>query len=567
MFLPGYDVGGPFLSVTAPIATASVFGTAVAGDVTVTGQADDNVAVASVKVQVNGGAFTSLTLTPPTLLPGNKQNFSQTLTGVLNVINGLNIVRIRATDTNGNTTDVVRNVRYTAKHNLTVAASGTAAAVTFIGKLPDLAAGSYQVGNLYTITAPQFDTGVATTATTASNSFSHWLVGSDTTHYTTRALTFTMSTDLITNPTLTAVYVANPFQSAVTIGTYSGLISVDAGYASTNATHGYLTATVSAGGVLTGSFKLNGILYTFISGNVANDGTVLFGATQALQVPYARFATNPALTATLKFDLVNKVLNGKVYDTTNVSTVVAPLQSATAGALAAGTYTFHLPTSTVPAITDFPQGDTVGTVTVAASGAVTGSITLADTKIGTFSTFVNSAGVFPLYVSPYGATATTTGSLSGLITVGATAGSELTNATNCKWFRPANAFLATGAYAAGWPNGVVVTLAGAKYNSAAAPLYTGAGTSNHASFFASGTGLSSTLTNLVDVSGTSFVKHTSTDTITFLFTSSTGILSGTRGTILYKGVVIQGGTQGIYGYFSTGTATTTGKQGSFTLVP
>ena len=561
VILPGIETSPPSLTVTSPIATAAVIGNTIAGNVTITGQADDDIGVSAVLVKVNNGPFTPLSLSPPALLPGNKQNFSQSLTGVLDVINGLNTVTVRAIDSSGNTTDIVRNVRYTAKHNIAVTATGNVAAVTFVGALADpvspLNPGAYTIGNLYTITAPQFDTGTAV-PTDASKVFSYWTVGSSVTHISTRALSFVATTDLITNPSIVAHYVTNPFAANVISGTYAGLVTNNSGYASSNATNGFITATVTAKGALTGSIKINGGLLTFVSGNVANDGSVLFGVSPVL--PYARFVSaGTGLTVTLQFDFANKQLNGTLYSAVNVSTITARLQASSTAA----SYTLHAPKSSVPAGNAFPQGDSIGNFSVTSAGVVSGSLTLADTKIASFSSFVSSAGTFPVYVSPYGAVAgTTAGSFSGLVTIAANATGDLS--ATVKWFRPA---AATGlsTYPSGWPTGVTVSIAGGVYNSAASPLYTGAGAGNNATFDGTGTAFAGT-TKVVDVSGVTFTKHTATDKSFTIVSTAVPYVSGTINGYLYKGVVIQNGaTPGVYGYFSTGTTTAAGAQGLFTL--
>lgn len=574
VILPGIETGLPYLSVTAPLATASITGSTAAGNLSVVGSTNDDMGISTVLVKVNNGAFKALTLTSTT---GNIKTFNQLLSGVLDIVNGLNTVTIRAVDTSGNTADIVRHVRYTAKGNLTFAATGTTySPITgvgglLVGALAPSTAGAYQVGNLYTVTAKQFDVVAPAVPTDSSKVFSGWLVGNNPTLIPGLALTFTMTTDLLANPTITAVYVPSPFVSSVIGGTYTGLVTNNAGYASTNATNGYITVTLSSKGALTGSIKLNGLLLTLVSGSLANDGTVLFGATPALQVPYARFTTSPVIV-TLKFDFATKTLSGFVYDTTNVSSISAALS---AGSATAGTYTFTLPTASASALTaagltrtTFPQGSSIGTVTVNAAGVVTVSMTTADTKLPTQSTFLRADGTFPLYVSPYGATAVTAGSLSGVVTIGAVAGAQL-SAPTIKWFRPASVFTASGSYAAGWPNGVSVALTGAVYSSAASPLYTGAAVGNTASFYLDASSSTADLTNVVDVAGSVFTMHTTgTLTVKPLFTAATGVVSGTRGTFPFKGVIIQGGTTpGVYGYYSTGTTTAAGKQGFFKLVP
>lgn len=588
VYISGLDAGAPFLSLTAPTATASITGSAghAAGDLVVTGYADDNIAVSDVEVSVNGGAFTSITTADAhTTANPHKRSFSTTLSNVLSIV-GLNSVVIRAVDSSGNTADITRQVRFTAKGNIAVTAVDAAdAAVTFtapaafIGALAPTAAGAFTVGNVNAFTAPQFNTGTtAATTNDSSKVFSYWTLGTSATHYTTLAITVKITQDMIDNG-IKAHYIANPFTAAsgaaataAAAGTYSGLVTNGAGFASSNATNGIINVTLSTRGALTGNIKINGSTLTFISGALANDGTVLFGATPALQYPYATFG-NGTITVVLKFNLPAKTLAGSLYDSTNVSNISAKLQSsATAGA-----YTLHAssPSAGVlggltPALSQstFPQGDSIVALSVDVAGKVTGTYFLGDGKTATFSGFYTS-GVIPLYISPYGATAATAGSFSGVITVGA----SLTG--NVKWFRPAS--VAASAYTAGWPQGVTVAVAGGAFDKTASPLFTGAtATGNHATFFVLGTGIAGAdLTNTVDIGGTApaytFTVHNATAPLTSapVYTSTSGILSGTRGTFTWKAIVIQNGaTPGFYGFWSTLSTSPQGvKQGLLQIIP
>ena len=244
-------------------------------------------------------------------------------------------------------------------------------------------------------------------------------------------------------------------------------------------------------------------------------------------------------------------------------------------AATAATYTFHAPAPAVlPAgltVDTFPQGDTIGSFALntntAGNNVVSGTINLGDSKLATFSAFYTGTGVIPLYVSPYGATAATAGSYSGLLTVSAGSVSGTTT-----WFRPAS--VAASAYTAGWPAGVATTVAGGTFTNSTSPLFTGALTSgNTTTFDKTGTGLTANpaIAGGVDIGGTApgytFTKH-GTALSAGVYTNTTGFLVGTA-PFAFKGVVIQNGaTPGIYGYYSTLATSPAGiKQGLFTIHP
>ena len=533
VILPGAEAIAPSLTVTAPTATAATSGATATGDLAVAGTVDDNVAVASATVQVNGGTATALTLTAPATPVGNQQVFSQTLAGALS--NGLNTVVFTLVDSSANTTTVTRYVRYTAQVAAIDAATkfavagGTADTVATLLKTPK---GPFIVGNSYVVTvAKQFDS-------TGNFMFSNWSIGGVKVG-TDLSLTFQMTTALLSG-TITANYVATPFAAAATAkGTFAGLVTSGAGFASTNATNGYISATVSGKGALTASLTFNGST-TKLIGFVNSDGSVQFGAKTLTS-----YAIVGSKFLTLSFNSPATTMSGNLYDGTDVSNIVAPLQTAPS---AAALYTFRMGASALftgtPA--SYPQGDSVGVASVGATGVVTGTVYLSDNSIGTFSTFLSSTGTFPLYASPYGGKTplpSAAGSISGVVAISGSP--ALAASTGVKWFRPASA---TTLFTSAWST--TVDLAGSVYVATALPLAAGTGTAT----LTASSGANSTF-SVTDSAGS--ILPLITDKVNKIKIGTNGLVTGTYGVAksAFTGVAIQNGaTTGVSGFWTNGTS-------------
>jgi len=582
VILPGIDAAPPSLALTAPTATASITGTTAVGSVSIAGTADDNMGISSVMVSFNGGPFQSLTLTPAsTTTDPNKQTIAaQTVSG-LSIIGGLNTVRVRATDTSGNYTDVVRYVGYVAKGNLTVTpVNADISRITGI-KTTTL---PYTVGGLYTLTAKPYDVDAPVNG---SHVFVGWTVPGVAGVNSSTTLTFVYTSALLSNP-ITATYGANPFQDSTSVspqtaGTYAGLIKPRAGSAVSNATYGYVTATVTTSGAMTGSFTMSGVKTTFVSGktSVASSGTVLFGTTSAPYLVVPRTGQS-IVTLVLNLDVTGatKRLTGAVYDATNVSDIVADLQTAPSVGYQKS-YNFIVPdTQDGTSVATFVKGDGFGTVAIDSAGNVTGSISLADGTAGTFSTVTSHLGTFPLYVAT---TATGAGilggSISGLITLDNTQSTTDLSGTQLLWFKPANA---AKPYPDGWAAGAKVDVAGSIYDGTLTEVIPGltpaTAPANNADFtFADGgLALNPTIKH-VNIT-TSVITKTTTGDLTYSLGTTTplalpltpatgrvtGKFNGTPGYTFNALVVQKGSTAGAYGYFLTGT-TATSLSGGVTL--
>lgn len=114
-----YDVTAPAVAITAPSATGT-YQTATTPLTTLAGTASDNVLVANVQYQVNGGAFTA---TGGTVANWNVPSIALNL--------GVNTINVRATDTAGNSTTATILVTMD-NQNPTVAITSPTSAATYI---------------------------------------------------------------------------------------------------------------------------------------------------------------------------------------------------------------------------------------------------------------------------------------------------------------------------------------------------------------------------------------------------------------------------------------------------
>jgi len=574
--LTGTDATIPTLTLTAPTAALAKTVSTLTGDLGVTGSADDNVGVAKIQVQVNGGAWIDVAVTPaPTTAKPRLVTFNTTLTGVLTNIyiasppSGANTVIVRAVDRNGNTSLVkTSTVKMTVKAPVSIVIAGS----TATGLVTGTSATGYEVGKVYALTAKQFD---GTVVGDSVNAFSAW----SGTGISSSALklTFTMTTDLVTNPTITATYIPNPFQAAK-IGRFDGLVRSNTGSAVRNDTHGYATFTVTSKGTFTGSLAIAGRTHA-ITGALLNNGSAVFGTTQASTLIINRSAFSlPNLTLSLSIDLAgaSNRITGTVTDGTNTSDLVADraFYSTTNNvptnylnvttSAAKGFYTIVLPSKAQTGLTtsQFTQGDSVGSISISPAGVVTGALIMADGKVATsvtlFSTILTKTNSFPLFgaLYPSAASATvTTGSISGNITLDDTQATTDLAGTDLLWFRPASVNGST-TYPAGWPAGAKVDLNGAKYNSVTGtrvlpdvPNTATTAIANVDVSFSDGP-ISTLITKSFNLSTTNVVKFTPADPwVTVTLTATSGLFGGKitppGGSAMdYRGVILQKGTTG-----------------------
>jgi hypothetical protein len=198
------------------------------------------------------------------------------------------------------------------------------------------------------------------------------------------------------NLTLTASFVSNYFQQVK--GTYNGLFynSSDPQQASS----GYATMTVNSVGTYSGKLTLNAKSYSFHGTFAPDSGT----AEQVILRP----GTN-ALRLQLSLDLINETdrLTGTVAEEASgpvtLWSAALSLDRATFTALNpapyAGRYTLYIPRDTIAAAG--PMGDSVGTLTLSTSGALTATWAMADGTKSTRKTTLSKTGRWPLYAPLY----------------------------------------------------------------------------------------------------------------------------------------------------------------------
>ncbi|MFM2295160.1 MAG: hypothetical protein RLZZ350_1573, partial [Verrucomicrobiota bacterium] len=286
------DVTTPTVAFVSPLADFRTNSTTLV----VTGTANDNRALARVRVSVNGGAYADATGT---------NNWSATVA----LDPGTNIVAVFSEDASGNISSVAtRNFFRVVTARLTVNyfGSGTAS--------PNLNGSMLELNRSYTITAqPQPD----------------WLLTNWTGGVTSSvaALTFTMTTNLIIN----ANFVSNPI--VVVAGNYNALFAENSG--ATVESAGFVSVTLSKSGAFSAAMQADGRSYA-LAGVVGLDG---HGSAQV-----SRPAKTP-LTLDLQFDL-----NGGDAVTGSVSSLEwnAPLlgDRVIASTNFSGKYTLLVPGST-----------------------------------------------------------------------------------------------------------------------------------------------------------------------------------------------------------------------------
>ena len=582
------DSSPPTVSVSSPASGATITGSGV----TISGSAKDvgdtasTTTLKNIKVTLNGTVNTVALGTTGVL--GTSWTFSPGLAQGLR--GGLNSVQVTAYD-------LADNASNTVSFNFTLVKKGPLNIVTKVGpsvsstggKVNGLVAGAtaYQVGNSYTLTAVPSSTSFV---------FDHWeipvaMTGTDANgadasgvNKTKRnaSLSFVYTDILQGSPSITAVFISNPFATAK-IGAFNGLI-LDAGTTPGNDTTGFITVTVTNTGSFTGTMKIDGLSLP-IKGQFDTSGVARFGATATDSVLVPR-VVRPALELKLNLDLagssaqitgtVKQYLRSTVVATSNVTADRANF-SATIPVAAnylvnKGSYTVVLPAkaqSNGLTVDDFPQGTGFGTITVVAGGTVTFAGTLADGTAVTASAPLSKTLTVPLYQQLYTGSA---GCFAAQVKLDDTQTDSDLKGTNCLWFRP---WMDNQYYQFGWDEGVSVDLIGAKYNSGLAPVIPGlSGSSNNTllSFF---NAHDSTLnaSKLANISSTNVVTKSTTD-YTFILTSATGKFTGTFPAAegnkpAFQGIVIQKGPySGGNGYFLTVSPTVkdyTGTSGKMTV--
>ena len=343
------DIAKPTLSITTPTPGQRWSNSVL----TVSGKAKDNVGVAAVWLQLNGGDWINTV---------NTSNVFATWNAAVPVTPGPNTIKAFASDAAGNNsaTNSV-NFNYVQSATLTVTTNGS-------GKLsPNYNNALLAIGNSYTITA----------TAGAGYLFSNWVsnIGGVLTNGPT--LKFVMESNLV----FTANFVRNPFTA--TAGTYNGLFYNPNDTAP--ASSGFFTTQVQNTGAFTAKFQQAGKTYSVSS---------QFSLTGGWSIPSLKSWENTAISLQL-------TLTGENTLTGNLSNATWSAQSFANRAVFSesnpapqqGSYTLVLPGTN--------SADGFGSVAVDVSGNVTFGGTLGDGTKVTDSAIESGQGQWPVYVSLY----------------------------------------------------------------------------------------------------------------------------------------------------------------------
>jgi hypothetical protein len=497
------DVQRPSVTFSAPTAGERLSN----GVFQITGKAADNVAVASVSYQLNGGAWLPAT-------PGNSA-FTNWTAGVT-LSPGSNYVRACSVDTTGNfspTNQVGFLFIPSAVISVQTNGSGTIARNNSSALLA--------VGTNYTFTAYPARNWI----------FSNWVAGGSGSFVSNGpVLKFPMQSNLV----LTANFVTNFFLAAQ--GSYYGLFA-PANEARSQSNSGYATITVTGTGAFSGSLTIGAQSTPLVDGQFDVSGYAVVSA--------ARRGTM-ALITTLQLDLANHSLSGRVTDGTFVADLSADQAVFTTAHPAtnfAGQFTLVIPGTNDPAVG--PLGVSYGTVTVLPTGAVTFAGALADGTPVNESSTVSKDGNWPFYLSLYNGA----GSIWG---TNYFTNQTLLAAPALSWINTTNS-ARTALYRAGFTN-QQVSIVSSYFDPTNAPLLD----LPAAQVTLTGGNLPFTIVNQIDISSRNVVTvpHTAGNTNHLaLSIGRTGLITGSiqnptnaRLSIAVSGVVLQNQTNA-QGYF------------------
>ena len=505
-----FDTNPPTSTVVSPTAGQRVSN----GVFTVTGTAHDNVAVASVHVQISSTGW---------LAAGSTNSFTN-WTNNVTLSPGTNTLQVYATDTSGNNslTNGVQFV-FVPSAILTVRTNGNGGiSPVDNGKL-------LAIGTNYTLTA------------TAGNNwlFSDW-VGGVTTPYAVLTnganLIFTTQSNLV----LQANFVTNPFLAGAGSAYYGLFTPANAVRQNTNS--GAITFTYGSTGTVSGTIWL-GPDTVNLSSNFDVSGRV--------RMVSPRHGESNLIT-TLQLDFADGTVNGQVTDgsfVTQLSGYRDVWTSRNPATNFQGSYTVIIPGTNESSVG--PLGTGCGTVTVDGMGNITFSGSLADGTTGLSQhSVVSQEGLWAFYLPLYGGSGSfwawnlfTNGSVNSLPTWASWI--DVTNSTKA----------ALAAYRAGFRN-ENAQIIGSPYNSTSKPLLA----LTNGEVILDGGGLAANLTNSILLATnnsitvvTNIVRNT--NHLNLSIDKTHGIISGSftnptnsNQTISVNGVLLQNLTNAA-GYF------------------
>ena len=350
-------------------------------------------------------------------------------------------------------------------------------------------------------------------------------------------------------------------------GTYTALIKPTS--TPDGDTTGFLTATLSVAGKITGKVTLSGVTIAF-TGLLNNAGVATFGTTNAASLDLIDSSEFDAYLGALAFSvstpdglvgvLTTRANGGTILATcAGTKTPYSSLNLVPAGLLTTatkGVYTVAFPSkeqSPVLTASAYPQGDGYATLTLTNAGTITVLGKLADGTPLSASGNLRADGTLPLFATLY----KKHGLVAGDLTFADLANSDLSG-SDLIWIRPNQR--TARYYRFGWETGIRIDAVGAKYITPAA-LDFGQGAveivnGNAALVFTDGQ-LAATITHNVNVAPTTgAVTHIPATGAPYklTLTASTGVFTGTfthgADTDQYYGVLInKGANKGGFGYF------------------
>ncbi|MFZ4763975.1 MAG: beta strand repeat-containing protein, partial [Roseimicrobium sp.] len=595
------DVGftlEPNTAATSPLAlTSHTGGSTISATApqTLQGTAGDARGLARVEVVVNGANPVNATLGAPA--KSGAVPFTLAITPAL----GENTVIITAVDLRGNRSSTTLTFNFLQRFLLTVNRSvPSSLQPDTVGLVTMTTAPSNQSTALTPTTANanprtaevQHETLVTLTATPqAGYGFSRWLGLPPTAVTLGTTTTFAMPTSPLE---VTAVFVgSNVFAGAEGSGSaFHGLIRPVNGTATSNATVGYLSGTLtaapvnigSATGDFTGTLQMDGASQA-ISATVYGSGEILFNVGTEKQSVLA--FNGRTLTLSYNAGLGNDAISIAITSVNGSSTGIArrciynastnpPTALLNLGTSGFVTMGFPSKAQSGLATSMYPQGDCYGTLTISSAGLVTVTATLADgnTVTGTSSLVQNNeCPIYVQVVTPGAAPSVKGGSFSGVLRFDTSQSDSDVTATDFLWLRPAvtevsgstaNA-LATQLYTEGWPNGITLDAVGSLFDtSATAQTTMGLGapdaTLGNATLVLAQGKLTAEFLRDFNVSGNTATKLSAADASYALSISPSGrVFSGTftpnwaslaPTKPAFKGVFLQKGTnRGGFGFF------------------
>ena len=497
------------LRPTVTIATPT-FASTTEEAIIVGGKAADKNGISAVFYSVNGGPFIAATGSLTMTIWGTP------LPVILSA--GTNIISAYSVDQASNTSLTnSRSYFYSSRTPLTLVTSGNGTVKGATNNQP------LELGRNFLLTATP----------SAGSVFSNWLVTTNLT-LAFESSSPTLSFSLVSNTTVTANFVPNPF--TIVAGKYHGLFYHDD--ETNGVTHGssgnFLLTTTASGSysaaLLAGGLKLSASGQLDLNGRATN--TIIRKGTNALTVTWAvALDGSDTVTGTVSDGAWVAALNGDraIFTKTNPCTL-------------AGKYTLVLPG--LPGDNFVPGGASYGTVSIGSNGVATLKGYLSDKTSAAQKGQLSKNGEWPLYIPLY------SGKGSLLSWIG------FTNRLNddfhglLNWSKPA---LPTAKYyKLGFTTNESLVV-GSRY---AAPVGTNKILQITAGeLFLSGGNLTQEYGNAFNLGPSSKVTNLGSNKMTLTFTTSSGLFKGSltptnagAKAIAFNGAVLQKGTNAA-GYF------------------